>query len=131
MADKYSTDLVHYVRQVLEVIPQSVFQLLDRIIHLQTKQLKPVPTKMERKFLADYAQLDLRFALARFTHEISVFTQGILAIKATVMGIVPHQPQAAAGGRHPQGAGDKERHAASTTSCTSSSRAASPTSSSG
>ena len=93
VADKYSTDLVHYVRGVLEVIPQSVFQLLDRIIHLQTNQLKPVPTKMERKFLADYAQLDLRFSLARFTHEISVFTQGILAIKATVMGIVRINPK--------------------------------------
>ena len=93
VADKYSTDLVHYVRGVLEVIPQSVFHLLDRIIHLQTNQLKPVPTKMERKFLADYAQLDLRFSLARFTHEISVFTQGILAIKATVMGIVRINPK--------------------------------------
>ena len=93
VADKYSTDLVRYVRGVLEVIPQSVFQLLDAIIRLQTEQLKPIPTKMERKFLADYAQLELRFSLSRFTHEISVFTQGILAIKTTIMGIVRINPK--------------------------------------
>ena len=93
VADKYSSDLIAYVRSVLAIVPASVFQLLDGIINLQNEQLKTLPTKLERKFLLDYAQLDIRFNLSQLTHQISVFTQGILAIKTTIMGIIALNPK--------------------------------------
>ena len=47
VAEYHSSGLVQYVRDVLDIIPKSVFKCLDRIIHLQTHQLKTLPTKME------------------------------------------------------------------------------------
>ena len=44
-----------------------------------------MPTKLERKFLKDYAQLDERYTLARATHQVAVFTSGILAMNTTLM----------------------------------------------
>eukprot|EP00457_Paulinella_chromatophora_P000683 gb/GEZN01000683.1/.p1 GENE.gb/GEZN01000683.1/~~gb/GEZN01000683.1/.p1 ORF type:complete len:1160 (+),score=147.68 gb/GEZN01000683.1/:150-3629(+) len=94
VAEYYSSSLVGYVRRVLEVIPQSVFKLLDGIIKLQTHNMKPVPTKFERKFLKDYAQMEQRYSLAKSTHQVSVFTEGVLAMHTTLLGIIklnPHQ----------------------------------------
>lgn len=93
VADYFSSDLVKYVRRVLEVIPRSVFQILDEITNLQTNGMKEVPTKMERQFLKDFAQLDARYTLARATHQVSVFTQGILAMNTTFMGIIKLDPR--------------------------------------
>ncbi len=81
------------MRHVLEVIPKSVFVILDQIIQLQTNKLKPVPTKVERKYLKDFSQLDERYTLAKATHEVSVFTQGILAMDTTLMGIIKLDPK--------------------------------------
>lgn len=82
----YSGSLVKYVRSVLEVIPRSMFIILNDIISLLTYNLKPVPMKLERMNLKDYSQLDMRLTLARATHQVSVFTQGILAMETTLYG---------------------------------------------
>ncbi len=55
--------------------------------------MKPVPTKVERKYLKDFAQLEERFSLAQATHEVSVFTSGILAMETTLMGIIKLDPK--------------------------------------
>jgi WASH complex subunit strumpellin len=70
-----------------------VFNILDELTQLQTNELKPVPTKLERKYLKDYAQLEHRYTLSRATHQVSVFTQGILAMKRTIMGIIKLDPR--------------------------------------
>jgi len=93
VADYFSGELVAYVRLVLDVIPKSVFNCLDDIIALQTNHLKPVPTKLERKYLKDFSQLDARYTLAKQTHQVSVFTQGILAMKRTIMGVIKLDPR--------------------------------------
>ena len=93
VADYFSGALVAYVRGVLDIIPKSVFNILDDIIRLQTNNLKPVPTRLERKYLKDFAQLDDRYTLAKATHQVSVFTQGILAMKRTIMGIIKLDPR--------------------------------------
>ena len=36
---------VSYVRRVLQVIPESVVQLLDKIVKIQTDVLQEVPTR--------------------------------------------------------------------------------------
>jgi len=52
------------MRRVLDVIPRSVFEILQRIIEVQTTQLRPLPVKFESQYLKEYAQLDERCACA-------------------------------------------------------------------
>lgn len=40
-----------------------------------------------------FAQLDHRYELARMTHAISVFTEGILAMETTLVGIIHVDPK--------------------------------------
>jgi WASH complex subunit strumpellin len=93
VADYYSTQLVSYVRTVLDIIPLSVFQILAQIITLQSNKMQVLPTKLERKYLKDFAQLDERYLLAKLTHQVSVFTQGILAMNTTLVGIIKLDPR--------------------------------------
>ncbi|XP_038056716.1 WASH complex subunit 5-like [Patiria miniata] len=89
----YSSELVAYVRKVLQIIPQTMFSLLSQIIQLQTHHIKEVPTRLEKEKLRDFAQLDLRYEVARLTHSISVFTEGILMMKTTLVGIIKVDPK--------------------------------------
>ncbi|XP_033124935.1 WASH complex subunit 5-like [Anneissia japonica] len=89
----YSGELVAYVRKVLQIIPRTMFSLLSQIIQLQTNSIKEVPTRLEKDKLRDYAQLDLRYEVARLTHSISVFTEGILMMKTTLVGIIKIDPK--------------------------------------
>ena len=38
--------------------------------------------------MKEFAQLDERFEVARLTHSISVFTEGILMMKTTLVGVI-------------------------------------------
>ncbi|XP_071441255.1 WASH complex subunit 5 isoform X2 [Hetaerina americana] len=89
----YSGELVAYVRAVLQVIPEMTFALLARVIHLQTTILKELPTRLDKNLLREYAQLDERHEVAKLTHAVSVFTEGILAMKSTLVGIVRVDPK--------------------------------------
>ena len=89
----YSSELVSYVRKVLQIIPQSMFKTLEEIIKLQTSQLKEVPTRLDKSDLKEFAQLDLRYEVARLTYSISVFTEGILMMKSTLMGVIKVDPK--------------------------------------
>lgn len=93
VAEYYSTALVMYVRKVLDIIPKSVFKVLDSIIRLQATEMKQLPTKLERKYLKDLSQLEQRYTLANYTHQVSVFTEGILAMKTTLVGIIKLDPR--------------------------------------
>lgn len=73
----YSSELEIYVRKVLQIIPNMMFEKLARIIEMQTSVLKELPTRVEKDKLKDYAQLNERFEFAELTHSISVFSQGI------------------------------------------------------
>lgn len=46
--------------QVLQIIPRSMFELLDKIIAIQTAQLLQVPSKLDKEELKVYSQLELR-----------------------------------------------------------------------
>ena len=60
VAEFYSGELVDFMRRVLDIIPRSVFEILSRIVQVQTSQLKSLPVKFESQYLKDYAQLDER-----------------------------------------------------------------------
>lgn len=89
----YSGELVAYVRKVLQIIPETMFGLLARIIQLQISSVKEVPTRLEKDKLREYAQLDERYQIAKLTHAISVFTEGILMMKTTLVGIIKIDPK--------------------------------------
>nr|XP_014350179.1 PREDICTED: WASH complex subunit strumpellin [Latimeria chalumnae] len=89
----YSGELVSYVRKVLQIIPESMFTSLAKIIKLQTHEIMEVPTRLDKDKLKDYAHLGARFEVARLTHAISIFTEGILMMKTTLVGIIKVDPK--------------------------------------
>ncbi|KAK2493322.1 hypothetical protein MC885_016053, partial [Smutsia gigantea] len=89
----YSGELVSYVRKVLQIIPESMFTSLLKIIKLQTHDIIEVPTRLDKDKLRDYAQLGPRYEVAKLTHAISIFTEGILMMKTTLMGIIKVDPK--------------------------------------
>ena len=93
MAEYYSSELVEFVRLVLEVIPVSVFEILSEIEKIQTHKMLPIPIRLEAKDLRDYAQLDLRFELSKLTHQVSIFTEGVLVMETTLLGVVQVEPR--------------------------------------
>ena len=60
VAQYYSSELVAYIRKVLQIIPISMFGILDEIASLQTSHLRDLPTKVEIDTLKDMAQLQAR-----------------------------------------------------------------------
>ncbi|KAG3273625.1 WASH complex subunit 5, transcript variant X1 [Ictidomys tridecemlineatus] len=89
----YSGELVSYVRKVLQIIPESMFTSLLKIIKLQTHDIIEVPTRLDKDKLRDYAQLSPRYEVAKLTHAISIFTEGILMMKTTLVGIIKVDPK--------------------------------------
>ncbi|XP_043544483.1 WASH complex subunit 5 [Chiloscyllium plagiosum] len=89
----YSGELVAYVRKVLQIIPESMFTSLAKIIKLQTHSIMEVPTRLDKDKLKDYSQLVARYEVARLTHAISIFTEGILMMKTTLVGIIKVDPK--------------------------------------
>eukprot|EP01052_Picozoa_sp_SAG31_P024509 SAG31_NODE_2091_length_6465_cov_2.429626_2_plen_91_part_00 len=63
-----------------QIIPVTIFGILDEVAALQSRRLQELPTKVEVDDLKSYAQLEQRYELAKSTHRISVFTDGILAM---------------------------------------------------
>eukprot|EP01133_Synstelium_polycarpum_P011225 gene11225-13087_t len=93
VSEYYSSELVGYVRRVLEIVPKSMFVILKQIIDMQTNALRELPTKVEKERLREFAQLEQRYDLARATNAVSVFTEGILAMETTLVGIIEVDPK--------------------------------------
>ena len=84
----YSQELVAYVRKVLQIIPHTMFELLDQIIEIQTSQMAETPMKLLKEDMKRYAQLDLRRRVAELTNKIAIFTEGMLLMKTTLVGVI-------------------------------------------
>ncbi|CAK9191029.1 unnamed protein product [Sphagnum troendelagicum] len=93
VSEFYSSELVAYVRTVLEVIPANMFSILNDVIATQTQRLHDLPGRLEKEKFRDFAQLEDRYKLAKATHRVAVFTQGILAMKKTFIGAIELDPQ--------------------------------------
>ena len=52
----YSNELIRLVKEVLQIIPGSVFDSLQGLIDLLTNQLKAYPQKLDKAELASYSQ---------------------------------------------------------------------------
>jgi WASH complex subunit strumpellin len=53
----------------------------------------PIPIRLEAKDLKDFAQLDLRCELAKLTHQVSIFTEGVLVMEKTLLGVIQVEPR--------------------------------------
>ncbi|XP_077300067.1 WASH complex subunit strump [Arctopsyche grandis] len=89
----YSNELVNYVKEVLQIIPETVFSLLEKIIEVQTAIIKELPTRLDKDKLKDFAQLDQRMEVAKLTHSVSIFTRGILKMRSTLVGVICIDPK--------------------------------------
>eukprot|EP01116_Phalansterium_solitarium_P008575 TRINITY_DN22505_c0_g1_i1.p1 TRINITY_DN22505_c0_g1~~TRINITY_DN22505_c0_g1_i1.p1 ORF type:complete len:1148 (-),score=576.86 TRINITY_DN22505_c0_g1_i1:152-3595(-) len=88
VSEYYSGELVAFVRKVLEIVPRSMFLILAKIIELQTTRIRELPAKIDKEQLLEAGQMSDRFNLAALTHSISVFTEGILAMETTLVGVI-------------------------------------------
>ena len=77
---------------MLQVIPASMFALLEQVVELQSK-LEDLPTRLDKDKLKEFSQLDKRFEIARLTHKVSVLSRGILALRTTLVGVVKIDPK--------------------------------------
>lgn len=93
VSEYYSKELVKYVRRVLQVIPHAVFMLLDEVAELQSSSFKEIPEKLKRDTIKDYACTEERHRLAALTHEISVFTKGVLIMEKNFVGLIEVDPK--------------------------------------
>lgn len=84
----YSSELVRYVRDVLHVIPETLFRHMNAIVQLQTDTIKVLPTYVRRDQLSSYAQSNERLEVAHLTHSISLLTQGLLSMRSTLFGVI-------------------------------------------
>ncbi|VVC86753.1 unnamed protein product [Leptidea sinapis] len=88
----YSNELIKYIQKVLQIIPEMVFRIVEKIIELQTWIIKEVPTRIDKEKLKDFAQLDHRMEVAKLTHSASTFTTGILDMRSTLVGVIRVDP---------------------------------------
>lgn len=93
VSEYYSSELVAYVRTVLEIIPINIFKILNDIVAKKTHRLHDLPSRIEKASFRDFAQLDERYTLAKATHKLAVFSQGILAMSKTFIGVIELDPR--------------------------------------
>ena len=89
----YSGELVVFVRDILQIIPISVFNLLDDVSKIFSQGFQEIPIKLAKNEIKNYAQNEKRYRLAKDAHLISVFTKGIFMMEKTLMGVIEVDPK--------------------------------------
>jgi len=73
----YSRNLVAYFRRVLQIIPESVFGLLAKIVAIRTNSVKDLPTRLDKDKMRDFAKLDDRYEVVKFACVVKSFENHI------------------------------------------------------
>jgi WASH complex subunit strumpellin len=89
----YSGELVVFVRDILQIIPKSVFSLLDDVSKIFSSGFLEMPIKLEKNNIKNYAQNEKRYKFSYDAHKISVFTKGIFMMEKTLMGVIEVDPK--------------------------------------
>lgn len=50
---------------MLQIIPESMFNLLHNIIEILTNRMKEVPTRLDKEKMKEFSQLDARYEVSR------------------------------------------------------------------
>lgn len=93
IATYYSNELVKFVKKVLQVIPTSIFENLEAISDILTTKIQDFPVKLSKEELKEYTVFENRYNLAKMTHKISVYTEGILCLDKALMGVIQVDPK--------------------------------------
>lgn len=94
IAKHYSTQLVAFVRRVMEAVPLVVFQVLERVARVRSESLVDTPVNFEVGVLSSLARLEARHELALRTHQIAVFTDGVVRQEKALLGVIQLDPRA-------------------------------------
>lgn len=89
----YSSQLVAFVRNVLEIVPVSVFGILVQISDIFERRLQRLPLKVQGDTLGAFAQLGERYKLSMMAHEISIFADGVLSMDNSIIGGIEINPR--------------------------------------
>lgn len=65
----------------LQAVPATVLALADRIVRLQAAGMPPLPDRLDKGALREYAQLPQRAELASLTDRIAALAHGVLAME--------------------------------------------------
>jgi len=93
VAKYYSGELVKFVKRTLSIIPTNIFEKLQEISVILTKNVKEMEPRMLKETLKDVACFEDRFILAKRTHEVSMLTEGMLILDKTLMGVIEIDPK--------------------------------------
>jgi WASH complex subunit strumpellin len=88
----YSGELVKFVKNILQVIPRRVFELMQNVSKIFKGDFKEMPIKILKNDIQTYSQPEARFELARAVHGISMITKGIFMMEKTLMGVIEVDP---------------------------------------
>ena len=93
VAKYYSGQLFEYVKNVLAVIPRSIFKELDLISSIMSDELRELEVKINKDVLKSSIQMETRYTLAKKTHEITLLTEGMLRLDNVLMGVIEIEPK--------------------------------------
>ena len=89
----YSGELMNSVRAVLQIIPETMFETLSKIVALKTSELHEIPDQIDCQQLKTYGQFDSRFQLAQYVSEIATYSQGVLKMNKSFVGVLCVEPK--------------------------------------
>jgi WASH complex subunit strumpellin len=87
----YSSQLVDYIRSVLEVIPGNMVGILVDTVAKQAQRIGEVPTRLERAAVRGQVQGEERLQLARAARLLAVLSSGVLKMDKVLIGVVEMQ----------------------------------------
>ncbi|GET89819.1 hypothetical protein, conserved [Leishmania tarentolae] len=88
----YSEEVILFLRRVLQVIPISIFEVLNKVMYLLTNVLRECPSKLQRDEWKSWSQLETREQLCACTADIARYAAGLLAMEETTVGVVRVNP---------------------------------------
>jgi len=88
----HSEALLYFVKEILNVIPLSIFSTYAMIVDMNEKSLDRIPTAVGSECVTDFSFED-HYKRAKLTFELSVLTKGIIDMKETFIGDLMMDPQ--------------------------------------
>lgn len=85
----YSTKLVAHIRDVLQIVPTTILDLVASIVELRASSAtSSMPSRISLDSLRDYIAPEERFQLIELTFKISHYSQAVMLMENTNIGLV-------------------------------------------
>uniref|UniRef100_A0A0K2UPG6 Uncharacterized protein n=1 Tax=Lepeophtheirus salmonis TaxID=72036 RepID=A0A0K2UPG6_LEPSM len=88
VSNYYSVEIVQFIQNVLQIIPKSIFELLIKVLEIQSVQEFDMPSRLDKDQIKSYALLDERYEIAKLTHDISTFADGMMTMNNSLIGVI-------------------------------------------